>query len=81
MAAMNVDLGGLAGRPTTSQANPFESGAGPGPIRSGLGAYGEKYLGSSSEFMQSNVSCGCISFIGIHTCCLVLEELLNLTFA
>lgn len=59
MAAMNSDLGGLAGRPTT-QSNPFESalyGAGPGLIRSGLGAYGEKFLGSSSEFMQSNVSC------------------------
>lgn len=59
MAAMNSDLGGLAGRPTNSQPNPFESalyGAGPGLIRTGLGAYGEKFLGSSSEFMQSNVS-------------------------
>uniref|UniRef100_A0A0E0HTL3 YIF1b n=1 Tax=Oryza nivara TaxID=4536 RepID=A0A0E0HTL3_ORYNI len=59
MAAMNNDLGGLGGRPATSQANPFESalyGAGPGLIRSGLGAYGEKFLGSSSEFMQSNIT-------------------------
>ncbi|KAF0893547.1 hypothetical protein E2562_026682 [Oryza meyeriana var. granulata] len=59
MAAMNSDLGGLGGRPATSQANPFESalyGAGPGLIRSGLGAYGEKFLGSSSEFMQSNIT-------------------------
>lgn len=30
-------------------------GAGSGLIRGGLGAYGEKFLGSSSEFMQSNV--------------------------
>ncbi|KMZ71846.1 Protein YIF1B-B [Zostera marina] len=38
-----------------SFANPF-NGAGSGIIRSGLGAYGERFLGSSSEFMQSNVS-------------------------
>lgn len=58
MAAMNSDLGGLAGRPANPQPNHFESalyGAGPGLIRTGLGAYGEKFLGSSSEFMQSNV--------------------------
>ncbi|KAL9275142.1 Retrovirus-related Pol polyprotein from transposon TNT 1-94-like protein [Drosera capensis] len=39
--------------------NPFENGlygAGSGLIRSGLGAYGEKILGSSSEYVQSNVS-------------------------
>ncbi|MQL86577.1 hypothetical protein Taro_019105 [Colocasia esculenta] len=39
------------------QANPFGNafyGAGPGLIKTGLGAYGEKFLGSSSEFMQSN---------------------------
>ena len=68
MAAMNIDLGGLAGRPTTSQADPFQSalyGAGPGLIRSGLGVYGEKFLGSSSDFMQSNVSHRRISFIDI----------------
>jgi hypothetical protein len=58
MAAMNSELGGYAGRPPNAQPNPFESamyGAGPGLIRTGLGAYGEKFLGSSSEFMQSNV--------------------------
>ena len=58
MAAMNSGLGGLASRPPNAQPNPFESamyGAGPGLIRTGLGAYGEKFLGSSSEFMQSNV--------------------------
>ena len=31
-------------------------GAGSGLIRDGLGAYGEKILGSSSEYVQSNVS-------------------------
>ncbi|GJM90488.1 hypothetical protein PR202_ga06771 [Eleusine coracana subsp. coracana] len=39
------------------QANPFGSvlhGAAPGLIRTGLGVYGEKFLDSSSEFMQSN---------------------------
>ncbi|CAM0909980.1 unnamed protein product [Alopecurus aequalis] len=59
MAAMNSDLGGFTGRPTNSHPNPIESalyGAGPGLIRSGLGAYGEKFLGSSSEFMQSNIT-------------------------
>ena len=35
--------------------NPF-SGPGSGLIRSGLGAYGEKIFGSSSEYVQSNVS-------------------------
>lgn len=35
--------------------NPF-TGAGSGLIRSGLGAYGERILGSSSEYVQSNVS-------------------------
>ncbi|KAK1291869.1 hypothetical protein QJS10_CPB17g02488 [Acorus calamus] len=42
----------------TPQPNPFGttfSGAGSGFIRGGLSAYGEKFLGSSSEFMQSNV--------------------------
>ncbi|KAF3773884.1 yif1b-b protein [Nymphaea thermarum] len=41
------------------QPNPLGSafyGAGPGIIRSGLGAYGEKILGSSSEYVQSNIS-------------------------
>ena len=34
--------------------NPL-SGPGPGLIGRGLEAYGERFLGSSSEFMQSNV--------------------------
>ncbi|RVW91938.1 Protein YIF1B [Vitis vinifera] len=39
--------------------NPFGNafyGAGSGLIRGGLGAYGEKILGSSSEYVQSNIS-------------------------
>jgi len=59
MAAMNSDLSGLAGRPSNAQPYPLENamyGAGPGLIRTGLGAYGEKFLGSSSEFMQSNIT-------------------------
>ncbi|KAJ0966236.1 hypothetical protein J5N97_027374 [Dioscorea zingiberensis] len=39
----------------TTFSNPFY-GAGSGLIRGGLEAYGEKFLGSSSEFMQSNIS-------------------------
>lgn len=42
-----------------AQPNPFGNafyGAGSGLIRGGLGAYGEKILGSSSEYVQSNVS-------------------------
>ncbi|EAY93006.1 hypothetical protein OsI_14805 [Oryza sativa Indica Group] len=35
--------------------NPFY-GASSGLIKTGLGAYGEKFLGSSSEFMQSNIN-------------------------
>ncbi|XP_058077837.1 uncharacterized protein LOC131226141 isoform X2 [Magnolia sinica] len=41
------------------QPNPFGntfSGTGSGLIRGGLGAYGEKILGSSSEYVQSNIS-------------------------
>ncbi|XP_020256211.1 protein YIF1B-B-like isoform X2 [Asparagus officinalis] len=59
---MEGNLGGQAGipRPTPNpQSNPFGNafyGAGSGLIRGGLGAYGEKFLGSSSEFMQSNIS-------------------------
>lgn len=59
MAAMNSDLGGLGGRPTNPQANPFGgalNGTGSGLIRTGLEAYGGRILDSSSEFMQSNVS-------------------------
>lgn len=46
--------------PSNGQQIPFGSafsGAGSGLIRGGLGAYGEKILGSSSEYVQSNVSC------------------------
>ncbi|KAH9783552.1 HRF1 protein [Citrus sinensis] len=42
-----------------AQPNPFGNafyGAGSGLIRGGLGAYGEKILGSSSEYVQSNIS-------------------------
>lgn len=45
--------------PTSSQPNPYGNafyGASSGLIRGGLGAYGEKFLGSSSEYVQSNVS-------------------------
>ncbi|XP_030527835.1 protein YIF1B isoform X2 [Rhodamnia argentea] len=49
-----------APRPLTqSQPNPFEGafyGAGSGLIRGDLGTYGEKFLGSSSEYVQSNIS-------------------------
>ncbi|CAD6247711.1 unnamed protein product [Miscanthus lutarioriparius] len=58
-AAMNTDMGGLGGRPTNPQANPFGTalhGAGPGLIRTGLEAYGGRFLDSSSEFMQSNIT-------------------------
>ncbi|KAJ8506575.1 hypothetical protein OPV22_007461 [Ensete ventricosum] len=50
---------GMQGPTTNPQPNPFGNafyGAGSGLIRGGLGAYGEKFLGSSSEFMQSNIS-------------------------
>lgn len=57
LTAMNGNLGNQSGmqRPPP---NPFGNafyGTGSGLIRGGLGAYGEKFLGSSSEFMQSNV--------------------------
>ena len=50
---------GVPRPPTNPQPNPFGNafyGAGSGLIRGGLGAYGEKFLGSSSEYVQSNVS-------------------------
>ncbi|XP_039139367.1 protein YIF1B-B-like [Dioscorea cayenensis subsp. rotundata] len=50
---------GMQRPPLNPQQNPFGNafyGAGSGLIRGGLGAYGEKFLGSSSEFMQSNIS-------------------------
>ncbi|CAI0541128.1 unnamed protein product [Linum tenue] len=45
--------------PGNVQANPFGNafyGAGSGLIRGGLGAYGEKIFGSSSEYVQSNIT-------------------------
>ncbi|XP_058181482.1 uncharacterized protein LOC131299923 [Rhododendron vialii] len=45
--------------PTNLQSNPLGNafyGAGSGLIRGGLGAYGERILGSSSEYVQSNIS-------------------------
>ncbi|GAB4836300.1 hypothetical protein Ancab_001215 [Ancistrocladus abbreviatus] len=45
-------------QPFNSQPSPFGNafyGAGSGLIRSGLGAYGEKIIGSSSEYVQSNI--------------------------
>ncbi|KAF7822337.1 protein YIF1B-like [Senna tora] len=45
--------------PTSSQPNPFGNAfhvAGSGLIRGGLGAYGERIFGSSSEYVQSNIS-------------------------
>ena len=58
---MYDNLGSHAGvqrPPLNPQQNAFVNafyGAGSGLIRGGLGAYGERFLGSSSEFMQSNV--------------------------
>lgn len=49
---------GVVQPPTNTQPNPFGSAfqvAGSGLIRGGLGAYGGKILGSSSEYVQSNV--------------------------
>lgn len=45
--------------PTSSQPNVFGNAfnaAGSGLIRGGLGAYGEKIFGSSSEYVQSNIT-------------------------
>lgn len=50
---------GVPRPPINTQPSPFGNafyGAGSGLIRGGLGAYGEKILGSSSEYVQSNVS-------------------------
>jgi len=56
----NVEAQSAASKPLpSSQPNPFGNafyGAGSGLIRGGLGAYGEKIFGSSSEYVQSNVS-------------------------
>lgn len=40
--------------------------AGSGLIRGGLGAYGEKILGSSSEYVQSNVCIFLSVFFFLH---------------
>ncbi|KAI3896158.1 hypothetical protein MKX03_000278 [Papaver bracteatum] len=59
---MYDNLGGQGGGPRpplNPQPNPFDSatyGAGSKFIRAGLGAYGEKIFGSSSEYVQSNIS-------------------------
>lgn len=50
---------GLQIPPSIPQSNPFGNaiyGASSGLIRGGLEAYGEKFLGSSSNFMQRNAS-------------------------
>ena len=50
---------GVPRPPQNTMQSPFGDafyGAGSGLIRGGLGAYGEKILGSSSEYVQSNVS-------------------------
>ncbi|KAL7219003.1 hypothetical protein ACSBR2_012134 [Camellia fascicularis] len=49
---------GVQRPPPNPQPNPFGDafvGAGSGLIRGGLGAYGERILGSSSEYVQSNL--------------------------
>ncbi|KAF5742742.1 protein YIF1B [Tripterygium wilfordii] len=62
MTAMYDSVGDQPGVPrpqTNNQPNPFGNafyGAGSGLIKGGLGAYGEKILGSSSEYVQSNIS-------------------------
>lgn len=50
---------GVPRPPQNTMQSPFGDafyGAGSGLIRGGLGAYGEKILGSSSEYVQSNIS-------------------------
>ncbi|PWZ30805.1 hypothetical protein Zm00014a_000594 [Zea mays] len=50
---------GMQMPPQNSQPVQFDNplyGASSGLIRSGIGVYGEKFLGSSSEFMQSNIN-------------------------
>ncbi|MQL70224.1 hypothetical protein Taro_002506, partial [Colocasia esculenta] len=62
VTVMDANLGnhmGIQGPSSHPQPNPFGNafyGAGSGLIRDGLSAYGERFLGSSSEFMQSNIS-------------------------
>ncbi|CAA7399420.1 unnamed protein product [Spirodela intermedia] len=51
---------GMQKPPSNPQSNPFGNafygGPGSGLIREGLSSYGGRFLGSSSEFMQSNIS-------------------------
>ncbi|KAH6837891.1 Integral membrane HRF1 family protein [Perilla frutescens var. hirtella] len=50
---------GVPRPPNSAQPNPVGNafyGASSGFIRGGLGAYGEKILGSSSQYVQSNIS-------------------------
>uniref|UniRef100_A0A452XBJ6 YIF1b n=8 Tax=Triticinae TaxID=1648030 RepID=A0A452XBJ6_AEGTS len=50
---------GMQMPPPNPQPGPYDNplyGASSGLIKTGLGVYGEKFLGSSSEFMQSNIS-------------------------
>ncbi|KAF8388590.1 hypothetical protein HHK36_027267 [Tetracentron sinense] len=62
ITAMYENLGtqpGVPRPPLNPEPNPFGnpfSGASSGLIRGGLGAYGERILGSSSEYVQSNIS-------------------------
>lgn len=62
MAEMYNNMGpqpGMPRPPGNPEPGPFGNpftGAGSGFIRGGLGAYGERILGSSSEYVQSNVS-------------------------
>lgn len=55
----NGNQPGTQRTPASAHPTPFGNsfyGASSGLIRGGLGAYGEKILGSSSEYVQSNVS-------------------------
>lgn len=61
-AATEENLGFQSGapipglNPTSNQFGNAFCGAGSGLIREGLGAYGKRICGSSSQYVQSNVS-------------------------
>lgn len=61
-AAMDENLGFQSGgpipglNPPSNQLGNAFYGAGSGLIREGLGAYGKRICGSSSQYVQSNVS-------------------------